>query len=112
MKQNALCDLVDVDPPLGEDVHPVAAREALDAEVDGGLVHARAAHHGHALAQREEARVQRVREADVVRRQRPAHARVAQQHAAAQHACDTRPLDLVNASRHRVTSLYKAAYGT
>lgn len=51
--------------------------------VGGGtdLMHAGAAHDGHALAECEERGVKRVGEADVVRRQRPAHARAAYQRA-------------------------------
>ena len=56
------------------------------------LVHAGAAHDGHALAEREEGGVQRVGEADVVRRQRPAHAPAAHQRARVQHACNTHQL--------------------
>lgn len=94
--------LVDVDAALGEDVHPVAAREPLETELDGGLVHAGAAHHRHALAQREEPRVQRAREADVVRRERPAHSRAAHQRHVVQYACahtDTPPSLYTHMSR-------------
>lgn len=51
------------------------------------LVDAGAPHDGHALAEREEGGVQRVGEADVVRRQRPAHARAARQRARVQRTC-------------------------
>lgn len=55
------------------------------------LVDAGAAHDGHALAEREEGGVQRVGEADVVRRQRPAHARAARQRARVQRPCARAP---------------------
>lgn len=68
-------------------MHPSAFRQLLNAEINCALINTRTPHNRYTLPVHEEIRVLRIREADVVCRQTPAHLRRSQNVFQLQRTC-------------------------